>query len=771
MSGSDLITTDTLDFEHAPNHPVTIEADNGVDPVLSRSFLISVTNTFEQPDLSSLSIASPISRGTAVAITGATEGSTLAGAILPQGWALDGANREVLIASDAALGPQNWTLIETLADSANSPNASSGSSVVEGDALPTYPPAPTTNAFAESPIAGMRVFSDAISQTVFGLDRGVTESGDGVVQLSANPAPNSPRGQLIECSTSSAAGHAFHAEKLRFAPHDSLMALNSFTPASFADTSMASGFWQCELVPVAGEAKLFASFADPDQSVEEFYIGIADQGDGSFRFVQNGAIASGVHSFGQMIKLRMSWDADGNFGLESNSGGGWTTELTRTQTAPTPVTSIRWGCFAATRPSDFRFSATAISDTGFGEMDRDFFDCGSGTRDIANTSAAPVLFIPDGMFAGQAQARVRYAAGSDPTGGTPTAWETLGNRRQNTLALPITGLSANTRYTFQFEVGDSSGNVIWVSEAYSFKTLQTLGLPAAGAFNFCSCYAQVPFAHPYRDEQFTLDSIGDDYLGTFHFGDIGYEAGATANIATYMLGDPPVTPDGFERKLRDYFSDFDMERLQRAGPYIVTGDDHEAINNLDLSARGSTVRAMDFAPNKTQAPGWGTTTLGELWTAGLSTLEDWFYRHWFDRPTNEANGEPARYRKLAHGETEVIQLDTRWTRLESANRAVSIQQKAWIEAQIQALQPSTKLVLIIAQTGFSAFTNKLGDTWEGIAKAQYDQIVDFVSANMPAGCKALFVAGDDHLGFLFNDQVTTTSNPSQPQNIIGELYA
>ena len=35
VSGSDLITTDTLDFEHAPNHPVTIEADNGVDPVLS----------------------------------------------------------------------------------------------------------------------------------------------------------------------------------------------------------------------------------------------------------------------------------------------------------------------------------------------------------------------------------------------------------------------------------------------------------------------------------------------------------------------------------------------------------------------------------------------------------------------------------------------------------------------------------------------------------------------------------------------------------------
>lgn len=42
-----LETTAALDWETATSHPVTIEADNGVDPPLVRVFTINVTNVFE----------------------------------------------------------------------------------------------------------------------------------------------------------------------------------------------------------------------------------------------------------------------------------------------------------------------------------------------------------------------------------------------------------------------------------------------------------------------------------------------------------------------------------------------------------------------------------------------------------------------------------------------------------------------------------------------------------------------------------------------------
>ncbi|MEO0420083.1 MAG: sialate O-acetylesterase [Pseudomonadota bacterium] len=129
------MSTAAFDFESATSHQVTIEADNGSDPILSRVLVIGVSNAFEQPDLATLSIASPVTPGTSVAITGATAGSTIDAPILPEGWTLESENRAISIAADAPLGEQNWVLVETLSDSANSPLVSSGSSVVD----PTTP--------------------------------------------------------------------------------------------------------------------------------------------------------------------------------------------------------------------------------------------------------------------------------------------------------------------------------------------------------------------------------------------------------------------------------------------------------------------------------------------------------------------------------------------------------------------------------------------------------------------------------------------------------
>jgi len=129
ISGSNLNTAAALDYEAAQSHSVTISADNGVDAPVVRAFTINVTNVFEQPSLSALTIPSTITTGTTINITGATSGSTITGTV-PSGWTINSGARTIDVSSGAATGSQSWSLVETLADSANSPRTSSGSATV-----------------------------------------------------------------------------------------------------------------------------------------------------------------------------------------------------------------------------------------------------------------------------------------------------------------------------------------------------------------------------------------------------------------------------------------------------------------------------------------------------------------------------------------------------------------------------------------------------------------------------------------------------------------
>ena len=49
IDGDDLELADTLDYETATSHSVTIEADNGVDDPISRTFTVFVTDVDEAP--------------------------------------------------------------------------------------------------------------------------------------------------------------------------------------------------------------------------------------------------------------------------------------------------------------------------------------------------------------------------------------------------------------------------------------------------------------------------------------------------------------------------------------------------------------------------------------------------------------------------------------------------------------------------------------------------------------------------------------------------
>ena len=49
IDGNRLELADTVDFATAASHSVTIEADNGVEPPLTRTFTIRVNDVFEPP--------------------------------------------------------------------------------------------------------------------------------------------------------------------------------------------------------------------------------------------------------------------------------------------------------------------------------------------------------------------------------------------------------------------------------------------------------------------------------------------------------------------------------------------------------------------------------------------------------------------------------------------------------------------------------------------------------------------------------------------------
>jgi hypothetical protein len=120
----------TVDYETATSHSVTIEADNGVDPPISRVFTITITNIFEAATLSALTLdADEIEEGAAEdtvvgAIVGRTLGSTLSLTGTASGrFKLTGTN---IVAGATATDYEtatshNITIRETLADSPNSP--------------------------------------------------------------------------------------------------------------------------------------------------------------------------------------------------------------------------------------------------------------------------------------------------------------------------------------------------------------------------------------------------------------------------------------------------------------------------------------------------------------------------------------------------------------------------------------------------------------------------------------------------------------------------
>ncbi len=130
LSGGNIVAgLVATDFETASSHNITVRetlagyANSPRDTVLA----IAVTNVFEAPNLSALSLSSTaFTLGTATSgtIAGATSGSTIAATGLPAGLTINGPARSFAYDGTGTAGSATITLTETLADSANSPRGS-----------------------------------------------------------------------------------------------------------------------------------------------------------------------------------------------------------------------------------------------------------------------------------------------------------------------------------------------------------------------------------------------------------------------------------------------------------------------------------------------------------------------------------------------------------------------------------------------------------------------------------------------------------------------
>jgi hypothetical protein len=508
-------------------------------------------------------------------------------------------------------------------------------------------------------------------------------------------------------------------------------------------------------------------------TVQQFRLGIADAGGGAFFLVLNNAVIGAARSYGTMLKVRVSWDAAGNFVIQSATTGSWRTEFSDTGLAPSAIDRLYWGVMGATKATDLRFSATAISDVSFAEMDVDVYISGSGVRDVVQDEVAAALFCPDGLFAGATQARIRYATGSDPTGGTAGSWVAFsGNRERNILPISQTGLTSGTAYSLQFEVGDVSNNVIYTSDAYRFRTLAAAGVEQAAQIAYASCHFQTPVGHPYRDDQYILDEAGEFYRGTLHLGDQGYEMGGPPQILEpYLDGFPPETPEEFERQLREFCNDFVLHATFKRGTYSCTPDDHQWMNDADgnTAPGGSEASTLANAWPGRRSDDYGAgTTLADLYTAGLTDCFDpWWTNHFINAPT-----PGVRYTHWVDGCVERILLDDRVdsiARYNATNNYISTTQMTWLQDRIDNLEPTTTFLVIAAQAAIADYSAKPGEGWEAEGLTQFRAFLDYLIANVPSTVQVVFPTGDDHVGYALHRVLTTPTNPTLPANFLGEI--
>lgn len=636
---------------------------------------------------------------------------------------------------------------------------SSAAAIPDAPADPSYSTVPTASTYADSPVSGWRVPHDAATLLDRGLSGGFNTAGDGVLALDDNTDTTHARDQLLKCATSGGAGNAFVAERLWYMPDKVNYTENVYT-------SMSGGWHQLDLLPVAGECLIWRGL---DATTQELSIGIADAGSGYFYYTVNGAVEGAARPYDRLQSVRWSWAANGDVVLQSRISGTWRTEYDGNVGAIAAIDRFEWGTMGATKATDIRFSAMLLDDEEFFADDFDYLLTVSGTKYSNQSAAAIGLMVRDGMF-NATQARIRWATGSDPSGGSASTWNAFTNRDQNMLMFELESLTSGIAYSYQFEIGNALGTVVYTSPPYLFRTKAATGTSAACKWGAGSCWQHTPVAHPYREEDHIIDNVDADYIGFRNLGDAGYEASNIGSVHAYWEQNPPETVEEFQQMSREFYNDKRIRKLQQLGVYQEAPDDHQIINGADARMAPGGTRynnlASTFSDRLTDNYGV-STTLGDLWDAGTAVQIAWNARFILDAPTSGVF-----YHVQYHGKYAFIQLDTRLHRNPALETYIGAAQWTWLQSTIDNLPASIEMVYILGQTAFANYTSKNGEGWPSVqsdGSDEYDAFKAYCRANID--CNYVFVTGDDHIGYAFHRKMAATAEPEQPARELGELRA
>ncbi|MGW2547976.1 alkaline phosphatase D family protein, partial [Kitasatospora sp. NPDC001574] len=377
-------------------------------------------------------------------------------------------------------------------------------------------------------------------------------------------------------------------------------------------------------------------------------------------------------------------------------------------------------------------SEAAIDDS------RRFFNALTGYVKSAKAGTAPSVTVTPSLQAGplvghvsESTARLWARPGLDP--GVYSGWKcevkagavvvktvnaTLSTANDSTLLIDVSGLQANTAYTF--EITSTTAAAPAVPMKGWFRTAPVAGAPAKVSLGVGSCAHNVP-------NHLWTRVMAEGCEGFVMLGDTPYaDMGLSGNSGDL---------DRARRHHRDFLAVPEIANMVRSMPVWGTWDDHDfAGNDSDGRSTLKTVYREAFVDYRANA------NFGHV-TGGTDLL------------TGRGSGEGI-YTSFRRGPIEVFLIDPRWFSNTSTGVCMQPVQSKWLKDALKASTATFK-VLASGMVWYDKITGEKDD-WNTY-KTEKLQLLDLIKTERISGC--VMLSGDIHVSRAVKNFDATPADP------------
>lgn len=371
---------------------------------------------------------------------------------------------------------------------------------------------------------------------------------------------------------------------------------------------------------------------------------------------------------------------------------------------------------------------------------------GTHTASATQTEAIIVAVVPEGTF------NAGYARISGSWGNS--AWQPLSTAKA-TNRFDVSGLTADTEYTYTLQISADQSTVLHETAQYTFRTLPAAGSDSAYSVWIGSCGYGAGAALPrhHVGDALTVMEAHARPLFSRDIGDQGYE---TPNIGPLI--EPRLlveTRSDFERQIWEWGSDYHTNAQMRAAVFEGQPSDHQVVNGFDGTCAPGQALASTLVNDFPEALHTysADTTLGDLWTAGVSVFNDWF-PNLSHESGNNFTGYEKRWGSRRFGNTRWVILDCRLDADHANNQHLSSEQSTFLYAEIDAFASGDEKLLVLDTEQVwgpigtkSALSGQELDGFSRIDNAGYQALMDYIHANVPSSKTVLTIGGDSHVGY------------------------